>query len=287
MGTVVPFGFYVTDFMVEEDRREVPLDLIVHVGDIAYAGTSDHGEIEAVWDLYFNQIQNLSNHIPYMAGVGNHEHYFNYSAFLNRFHMTGEETGGYQNFWFSYDYSYIHWTYMSTEHDYYPGSEQWEWISQDLTKANQNRDQVPWIIVTGHRPYYCSDQDEYSSHSPGCPLLKSLEQLYLDNKVDIVMTGHMHMYERMYPVFNGTVDTAAVQSKHVYVDPIYPVYIVQGTSGAFIDERYVVPKPDWSAHRQEEYGYGRMTVFNSTTIFYEYRAAFKNSTEDYLWLIKN
>jgi len=31
-----------------------------------------------------------------------------------------------------------------------------------------------------------------------------LEQLFYEEKVDLVITGHVHAYERTYPVYNGT-----------------------------------------------------------------------------------
>lgn len=45
-----------------------------------------------------------------------------------------------------------------------------------------------------------------------------------------------------------------------YVDPQAPVYVVQGTAGALIRERFIKPKPSWSAVRMERYGYGRMII---------------------------
>ena len=54
-------------------------------------------------------------------------------------------------FWFSFDASYMHFTMMSTEHPYEPGSEQYEWMRQDMAKARSNPN-TPWLVVTGHRP---------------------------------------------------------------------------------------------------------------------------------------
>ena len=34
-----------------------------------------------------------------------------------------------------------------------------EWIKADLDAANKNRAKVPWVIVFGHRPMYCSNDD--------------------------------------------------------------------------------------------------------------------------------
>jgi len=36
----------------------------------------------------------------------------------------------------------------------------------------------------------------------------------------------------------------------------------------------------------EQYGYGRLTVYNGTTLFYEYRSADTGRTEDKMLLIK-
>jgi len=43
------------------------------------------------------------------------------------------------------------------------------------------------------------------------------------NHVDLYACGHMHMYERVHPVLNGTV----VQTGNVYRSPSAPVHVVQ------------------------------------------------------------
>ena len=50
---------------------------------------------------------------------------------------------------------------------------QFEFLENDLKKANLNRDSVPWIVVNGHRSMYCSCDNDclgdcllYTSPSP-------------------------------------------------------------------------------------------------------------------------
>lgn len=154
---------------------------------------------------------------------------------------------------------------MSTEHDYSVGSPQYNWLAADLQKANSNRDSVPWIVFTGHRPMYSSDHSEWDSHRPGAPLQTLIEPLLLRNKVDVYACGHMHMYERVHPVNNGSV----VQAGNVYHQPAAPVHVVQGNAGVFEDIEFVTPVPAWSARRAGKIGYGRMLVYNRTHLFYE------------------
>ena len=75
----------------------------------------------------------------------------------------------------------------------------------------------------------------------------ALEPLFLQYQVNIVICGHVHAYERTYPVFNGTVD---------YKNGI--TYIVAGDAANFEghDAEYL-PKPAWSAYRNgTQYGHG-------------------------------
>lgn len=41
-----------------------------------------------------------------------------------------------------------------------------------------------------------------------------------------------------------------------YVNPQTPIYVVQGTAGALINEKWVKPAPEWSLKRLLKYGYG-------------------------------
>jgi len=73
-------------------------------------------------------------------------------------------------------------------------------------------------------------------------------------QVDLVVSGHMHAYERTHPV---TDDGATVvlpsstdaQGHDVYESPKAPLYITQGNSGAAQEERWQSPTPAWSAVR--------------------------------------
>jgi len=288
MGTIMPLGFEVTKWLIEEHNQK-PFDVILHVGDIAYAGTGSDREIEPIWDDYMNQIQPLASILPYQATVGNHEHYYNWTAYRHRFQMPWSDRAN-NKFWFSFDYANVHVTVMSMDSNPYDiNSEQYAWLEQDLSAAYEQaqKSSIPsWIILAGHRPFLCSSEDEYDQHCPGAPLLSTIEPLILKYHVDLVLTGHMHVYERTYPTINGTTSPPYTNN---YTNINEPIYIVQGTSGAFIGGTWVQPQPKWSAFRKEEYGYGRMdvtTTATTSTIYYAFHGGQNQTTVDELWLSK-
>jgi len=59
-------------------------------------------------------------------------------------------------------------------------------------------------------------------------------------------------------VYNGT----ALQTGNVYINPRLPIYIVQGTAGALIKEKFVEPPPEWSAVKFARYGYGSIDILS-------------------------
>lgn len=61
---------------------------------------------------------------------------------------------------YSIDYKSLHLISFATE-VFFEGSDEQvqtslQWLEQDLIKATRYRSKVPWIIVIGHRPLYCS-----------------------------------------------------------------------------------------------------------------------------------
>jgi len=258
-----------------------PFALILHAGDVCYAGTGSDWEFEEVWDVWENMVQPLAANIPYMFAVGNHEHYYNFSAFTNRFSMPSAQSGGNGNFWYSIDYGKVHFLFFSSEADFGPGSVQYKWMEADLIKANLNRKLRPWLVLSAHRPMYCSDSDEWDDHHPGARVQSLLEPLFLKYKIDLYLCGHQHVYERIHPNINGTL----VSSGNVYKNPTAPAHVVQATAGVFIDHTWVDPQPVWSASRQSEWGFGKMTV-NQTHLHYEFYSESTYDLADYFWIIK-
>jgi len=142
-----------------------------------------------------------------------------------------------------------------------------QWLEADLQIAASapNRAAQPWIVFNTHRPLYCSiTHDACTKEAAG--LRAKLESLLLKYGVDLVITGHVHDYERMYAI-----DQGAVASTN-YVNPGAPVYIVNGASGNHegLDNQWQAPPPAWSAYRASEFGFGILTVLDAQHLQWEF-----------------
>lgn len=47
-------------------------DMVIHAGDVCYAGTGAEIEFEEIWDIWGNMVQEIAAYVPYMFAVGNH-----------------------------------------------------------------------------------------------------------------------------------------------------------------------------------------------------------------------
>merc|ERR1712139_147951 len=89
---------------------------------------------------------------------------------------------------------------VSTEHDMAPGSAQHTWLASQLRSTN--RQETPWLVVAGHRPYVV-DSGWSGDQSFARYMQESIGDLLEMYKVDVVLGGHHHSYQRSCPIQNG------------------------------------------------------------------------------------
>ena len=131
-------------------------------------------------------------------------------------------------FWYSYDYGLVHFTVISSEHDFTPGSPMYSWIEKDFQSVN--RELTPWLIFVGHRPMYCSVKYP-SDYRVAVGIQEALEDLFYEHSVDLAVWAHYHFYERTCAVYKQV------------CDPKGTVHIVVGSAGYELDDAgtYNVP----------------------------------------------
>ena len=202
------------------------LSMLVHGGDISYADDHFRGHNWYIWRKYISKLQPFASEVLYMTGPGNHEAQFNFTAYHNWFHMPYKRSNSTSPDYYSFDYLGVHFAMMSTEMNFSQGSLQYEWLEADLKRANANRDDVPWVIVVGHRPLYCSSITTIHRCVEEAAIYRqNIEDLLNREGVDVYLCGHNHQYERTYPMYRGK----AVSFN--FTNPTAPVYIVNGGAG--------------------------------------------------------
>lgn len=214
----------------------------LHLGDLSYA----EGDPED-WDTWFRQIEPIASLAPYMTAIGNHEYEggSDLSAYLGRLALPKNER------YYSFDCGPIHVVMLDSGASYAaPPPAMTEWLEQDL-KASARDPRHPWIVVGFHFPLYTSG--EYGSWEEGRAAWSPLFDRY---GVALVLSGHVHAYERSWPVTSkGEVP------RRDYLDPEAPVYLVAGGAGRHGRlHQFPGPAPDWSAFRAVAQHTLRVTV---------------------------
>ncbi|KAI6189505.1 hypothetical protein M3Y97_00015700 [Aphelenchoides bicaudatus] len=219
---------------VQRLAQDGNFDLVFHNGDLAYDLNDKDGKFG---DEFLRQIEPVAAYVPYMISVGNHDRAYNYSHITNRFTMPGSE----HSLFYSFDLGYTHMISLNTEFYYWTEwgtkqiENQWNWLYDDLDRANKNRKSIPWIIVFMHRTIYCTDVEGRCDENErrlreGINKKGSyaLEKLFYSMGVDLIIGAHEHNYERFWPMYNYTVYNG---TNSPYVDPPAPVLIVSGSAG--------------------------------------------------------
>lgn len=224
----------------------------------------------------------------------------NFTGYRNHFRMPSSKSAGLGNFWYSFDHGMVHYVQIDTETDLghgliapdEPGGSEGEdagpfsniknaqtnWLAKDL--ASVDRSKTPWVLVAGHRPWYISAQNDSSDVCLECQSV--FEPLFIQYGVDLVLSGHVHAYERNAPLANYAVDPAGLNN------PKAPWYITNGAAGHYDGlDSLLEPLPYYSVFAQDTaYGWSRITFHNCTHMTHEFVASANGTVLDSATLFK-
>ncbi|KAF2724618.1 acid phosphatase [Polychaeton citri CBS 116435] len=252
----------------------------------------------------------------------------NFTAYQHRFRMPGKETGGVGNFWYSFDYGLAHfisidgetdfpyspeWPFardvegnetLPTERETYvtdsgpfgkiegnkwkenEAYEQYQWLKNDL--ASVDREKTPWVVAMSHRPLYSSQVSSYQRN-----LRNAFEDLFLEYKIDAYFAGHIHWYERLWPLGkNGTIDSASIVNNHTYLtNPGKSItYITNGMAGNIESHSTLdsgrSPLNITAVLDQKHYGFSKLTFHNASAFTWQMIRGDGHGIRDELTLLK-
>jgi len=225
------------------------IDAILFAGDLSYA--DGYGPR---WDSYGRVGEKLWSRVPTAYVGGNHEvasGMENWQSYEARYPNHHERSGSSSMLWSSFETGPAHVVQLCSYAAFDATSTQYKWLQEDL--AAVDRKKTPWLVVMMHTPWYTSNA--HHPMSEGTPMREAMEELFHSHQVDVVFNGHVHAYERTYPVYQEKVNCAS---------GITYITIGDGGNREMFATPWVPTQPVWSALREYAYGHGRFSVANAT-----------------------
>ena len=266
-------------------------ELVLHVGDIVYGDWGINLTTNvAWWDSFGNEIEFLAASKPYLICPGNHDLHGRTGVpphhaptgdleslrYNSRYRMpsrvgpstvangtTALPVPGPERYYYAFSHRNIRFVAVSTEHSLSPGSAQYAWLESELAAADSagGRAKQPWLVLFGHKPPVCS-------HADTCGAAQKLPlELLSKYHVDLALWGHLHAYERTWPLVNDTLARTGASYHNAQGTP----HVVIGMAGAgFCCGGWSAVPPMWSAFREDSFGYSRIHVESDHVLHFEY-----------------
>lgn len=275
------------------DAHSRKIDIAIHAGDLAYA-LADHRGRRG--DEFMMAMEQVAARIPYMVSAGNHEAddhppFLQYAMRFQNMPAASSgtwtlalpapagETSVANSRFYSFDMGLVHFVAVDTEVYFADEDDSKEsllaerqraWLRADLTDAANARSERPWIVVYGHRPFYCSAEHS-QCEADGSILREQLGQIFHEFGVDLYFCGHVHAYERLFDVAPSPGPQSPPVTSRATRNMRATTYIVSGVAGPDkLRKKFKMEQPDFSAVRAAgKQGYGRLTIYNRTHMHWE------------------
>jgi len=195
---------------------------VINLGDVTDGGTKSR---KPDWNLeYFLAFTQLHSRVPVFAAPGNGE-WGNRELYWYQQYMAApsDQDNGPGYYTFSYgDADFFMLDSNPRDADFKPGGLQYQWLEEQLARSTAR-----WKFACHHHPVYTSSERGSFGGKPNSPVDEDalpITALYERYGVDIALAGHIHHYERSYPIKSGRLDPAGV------------VYVTSGGGGGNLQD---------------------------------------------------
>lgn len=226
-------------------------NFLLHCGDVVDNG---HAKNQWVKDL-FEPSSKLMSRVPTFPVIGNHEQ--NSHWYYDYFSLPKPE------YYYTFEYGNAQYFMIDSNKPLKPDSEQYQWLEKALAASK-----ATWKFTCHHHPCFTSDNNDYGDLDTGDPKkgkpsygdknAQQLVPLYEKYGVDIAFNGHIHVYERTWPILEMAIN----QKKGVR-------YITSGGGGGHLEE--AASQRAWfSLHFKKAYHFCYATIHDRTIQFKAY-----------------
>ena len=128
-------------------ETEKTIENILEINPEVIITTGDHVKDEKSAKCWIQMSEKIKDKMK--IAIGNHDRDSSqiYKQITSNHNLT--------NPYYSHDFKNIHFISLSTEHPFTKGSQQYEFIKNDLEKISKNSS-IDWIIIHQHKPLYSS-----------------------------------------------------------------------------------------------------------------------------------
>jgi len=161
--------------MMAQYRAVYPFEFVLMMGDNLYGGEAPK-DFEKKFSGPYKAL--LDNNVKFYASLGNHDQALqvNYA----NFNMNGKE-------YYRFKKGNVAFYALNSN---YMDKKQVEWLQSELAKDNSD-----WKVCFFHHPPYSSAK----AHGSDPQLREVVEPISIKYGVNVVLTGHDHVYERIKP----------------------------------------------------------------------------------------
>ncbi len=258
-------------------------NLMVWLGDDAYpTGTEE----EYNSNIFNGHYERILSQTPVFSAIGNHDLFSCNSAnqtgpYFDLFNFpTNGECGGIPSSteaYYSFNYSNIHFVGLESNIDSFgtvATSNMLNWLESDLQSNTNN-----WTIVYFHCPPYSKGYHDSDVDSDMTFMRQYVNPILENHKVDLVLSGHDHDYERtslirghfgLSNTFNSTlqIDSGSGAPPNYYhkIPPYFfgTVYAVVGSGGGLEPVQSTWPHPAMYTALDTSYGSLAIDILGDT-----------------------
>jgi Calcineurin-like phosphoesterase/Purple acid Phosphatase, N-terminal domain len=244
-------------------------------GDLCYADLNPTSQPE-VWRDFGDNNQTSAANRPWMPCPGNHEVEFDngpqgFTSYLTRYTLPDNRVPGFAGRWYSFRIGSV--LFVSLDADDvvyqdagafvagpaaltpvagtgnppiepgtsfyirgYSGGTQTSWLERTLA-AGREDDSVDWIIVQMHQ---CAASSSATGNGSDLGIRQDWLPLFDRYRVDLVVCGHDHDYERSFPVRGADADIGTEAATGATVNTLRPHPVTTTDSGVFDTSRGTV-----------------------------------------------
>jgi hypothetical protein len=248
-----------------------PYHGVLFTGDISYA----RGEA-AQWDAWSASWGPALRAAPLLPAPGNHEAAGApiFESLLESAPDDGGECGqayarllgapepdGPGKWWYASRAGPLTILHLNADQLLTPGSAQAAWLEAALKSVDRRLS--PWLAVALHRPLYSDNPMKDEAHITA-ELRESIEKALVARGVDLVISGHLHAYQRTCHAAKGACfgDTSPSNASLPAPPPglTPPVHILAGGGGFRSPLTAWAERPGWMAAQARAYGLGELEV---------------------------